>query len=83
MPRTYYHFYRIDDRDDELSRSSNGIIESNSAMTLYCTENLHSCGARTRAVNTAVSPANHLAITAVIHSHQIMLLKAIKLCQLK
>ena len=43
------HFYRIDDRDNELSRSSNGIIESDSAMTLHCTENLHSCGARTRA----------------------------------
>ena len=34
------------------------------SMTLLCTENLQSSGARTRAVNTAVCPANHLAITA-------------------
>ena len=33
-------------------------------MTLHCTENLHSCMARTGAVNTALCPANHLAITA-------------------
>ena len=59
------HFDRIEDRD-ELSRSSNGIIERDSAMTSHCTENLHSCGTRTRAVSTAVCPANHLAITAVI-----------------
>ena len=26
------HFYLIDDRDDELSRSSNGIIDAGSAM---------------------------------------------------
>ena len=32
-------------------------------MTLHCTENLHSCGARTRAVNTAVCPADHLTFT--------------------
>ena len=56
------HFYRIDNRDDELSRSRNGSIESGSAITLHCTENLHSCEARTRAVDTAVCPANHLAI---------------------
>ena len=49
-----------------LSLSSNGIIESGSAMTLHCTENLHSCGARAIADNTAVCPANHLAITAVM-----------------
>ena len=34
------------------------------AMTLHCTENLQSSEARTRAGNTAVCPANHLAITA-------------------
>ena len=45
------HFYRIDDRDDELSRPSNGIIESGRAMTLHWTENLHSRGARIRAAN--------------------------------
>ena len=50
-------FYRIDDRHDELSRSSNGIIESGSAMTLHCTENLLSCGAYTRTANTAVCPS--------------------------
>ena len=33
------HCYRIDDRDDEFSRSSNGIIESGRSMTLHCTEN--------------------------------------------
>ena len=64
------HFYRIDDRDDELSLSSNCIIERDwgSAMTLHCTENLHSCGARTRSAHTAVCPANHLglAITVVL-----------------
>ena len=66
MPWAYNHFDRIEDKDDELRRSSNGIIERDSAMTLHCTENLHSCGARTRAVSTAVCPANHLAITVVI-----------------
>ena len=34
------HFYRIDDRDDELIRSSDSIIESGSSMSLHCTENL-------------------------------------------
>ena len=43
-------------------------------MTLHCTENLHSCGARIRAVNTAVCPANHSAITAAKwHTGQISL----------
>ena len=42
MPRAYEPFYRIYARDDELSRSSNGIIESGSSMTLHCTENLQS-----------------------------------------
>ena len=36
------------------------------ANDLAITENLHSCGARTRASNNAVCPANHLAITAAI-----------------
>ena len=58
MPEHINHFYGIGDRD-ELSRSSNGILESGSAMTLHCTENLHLCGARTLAANTAVCPANH------------------------
>ena len=43
MPRAYYNFYRIYDRDDELSRSNDSIIESGSSMTLYCTENLSQC----------------------------------------
>ena len=36
------HFYRFDDRNDELSRSNDSIIESTSSMTLNCTENLQS-----------------------------------------
>ena len=35
-------------------------------MTVHCTENLHSYGARTRAVDTGVCPAYHMAITAII-----------------
>ena len=53
----------MDGRDDELSRSSNGIIESGQCNY---TENLQSgvtTEVRTRTVNTAVCPANHLAIT--------------------
>ena len=41
--------------------------KAGSSMTLYCTENLQSsvsCWKRTRAVYTAVCPANHLGITA-------------------
>ena len=38
--------------------------QAGSAMTLHCTENQQSGEARTRAVNTAVCPANHFAITA-------------------
>ena len=49
-----------------MNQSSNGITESGSAMTLHCPENLYSCGARTRAVNTEICPSNDLAITAVI-----------------
>ena len=40
MPRGHIkHFYRIDERDDELSRSSNGIIENWAVqlITLHCT----------------------------------------------
>ena len=41
MPGHINHFYRIDDRDDELSRSSDGIIESdteNLQFHLHCLE---------------------------------------------
>ena len=62
------NFYRIDDRDDELSRSNDRIIESCSSMTLHCSENLAvsvSSWKRTRVVYTAVCNANQLAITAL------------------
>ena len=36
-------------------------------MKLHCTENLQSCEARTHAINTAVCPANHLAVTTAIN----------------
>ena len=42
MPRHINNFYLINDRDDELIRSSDDIIESGSLMTLHCTENLQS-----------------------------------------
>ena len=42
LSQGHNNFYQIDDRDDELSRSSNGIIESGSSMTLHRTENLQS-----------------------------------------
>ena len=61
------HFYRIDDRDDELSRSSDSIIESGSSKSLHCTENLAvsvSSWKRTRVVYTADCHANNLALTA-------------------
>ena len=61
------HFCRIDDRD-ELSRSSNGIIESAqfNDIALYWKPAVSvSSWKRTRAVYTSVCPANHLAITAV------------------
>ena len=72
------HFYQIDNRDDELSWSSTTVMASEkvgSAMTLHCTENLHSCGAQTHTVHTAVCPTNHLAITAVTLKKIIMTLK--------
>ena len=37
--------------------------KARNAMALHCTEKLQSGEARTLAVNTAVCPANHLAIT--------------------
>ena len=61
------HFYRIDEKHDELSRSRMAAQKAICAMTLHCTENLQSgvtCEVQTRAVNTAVCPANHLAVIA-------------------
>ena len=46
-------------------------LKASSAMALHCTENLQSgvtSAVRTRAVNTEVCPANHLANTAAWQS---------------
>ena len=44
-----------------------------SAMTLHCTENLHSCKARTRAVNRAVCPADHQGPRGVKYAFRVSL----------